>query len=64
MLRRLREVMAERESAQARLDKVVMLIASNIVAEVCSLYLQPETVRSSSSHRGPQPTRAQSTLLI
>ncbi len=40
MLRRLREVMAERESAQARLDKVVMLIASNIVAEVCSLYLR------------------------
>jgi len=40
MLRRLREVMAEHESAQARLDKVVMLIASNIVAEVCSLYLR------------------------
>jgi phosphotransferase system enzyme I (PtsP) len=33
-------VMAEHESAQARLDKVVMLIASNIVAEVCSLYLR------------------------
>ena len=40
MLRRLREVMAERESAQARLDKVVVLIASNMVAEVCSLYLR------------------------
>ncbi|MEM8575665.1 MAG: phosphoenolpyruvate--protein phosphotransferase [Pseudomonadota bacterium] len=40
MLRRLREVMAEHASAQARLDKVVMLIASNIVAEVCSLYLR------------------------
>ena len=40
MLRRLREVMAEHVSAQARLDKVVMLIASNIVAEVCSLYLR------------------------
>jgi phosphotransferase system enzyme I (PtsP) len=40
MLRRLREVMAEHESAQARLDKVVILIASNIVAEVCSLYLR------------------------
>ena len=32
--------MAERESAQARLDKVVVLIASNMVAEVCSLYLR------------------------
>jgi phosphotransferase system enzyme I (PtsP) len=40
MLRRLREVMAQRESAQARLDKVVVLIASNMVAEVCSLYLR------------------------
>ncbi|HZP09124.1 phosphoenolpyruvate--protein phosphotransferase [Methyloceanibacter sp.] len=39
LLRRLREVMAQRESAQARLDKVVVLIASNMVAEVCSLYL-------------------------
>ncbi len=40
LLRRLREVMATRESAQARLDKVVVLIASNMVAEVCSLYLR------------------------
>ncbi|MFD0986198.1 phosphoenolpyruvate--protein phosphotransferase [Methyloligella solikamskensis] len=40
LLRRLREVMAEHESAQARLDKVVVLIASNMVAEVCSLYLR------------------------
>ena len=32
--------MAERESAQARLDKVVVLIASNMVAEVCSLDLR------------------------
>jgi phosphotransferase system enzyme I (PtsP) len=40
LLRRLREVMAQRESAQARLDQVVVLIASNMVAEVCSLYLR------------------------
>ncbi|HZJ12213.1 MAG TPA: GAF domain-containing protein, partial [Methyloceanibacter sp.] len=40
LLRRLREAMAVRESAQARLDKVVVLIASNMVAEVCSLYLR------------------------
>ncbi len=40
LLRRLREVMAQRESAQIRLDKVVVLIASNMVAEVCSLYLR------------------------
>ena len=40
LLRRLREVMAGRESAQTRLDRVVVLIASNMVAEVCSLYLR------------------------
>ncbi len=40
MLRRLRELMADRESVQTRLDKVVVLIASNMVAEVCSLYLR------------------------
>jgi len=39
LLRRLREVMAEPVSAQARLDKIVILIASNMVAEVCSLYV-------------------------
>src|SRR6185312_3418303 len=37
LLRRLREVMAEPVSAQERLDKVVVLIAANMVAEVCSV---------------------------
>ncbi len=31
--------MAEPESAQARLDKIVVLIAANMVAEVCSIYV-------------------------
>jgi len=31
--------MAEPEAAQKRLDKIVVLIASNMVAEVCSVYL-------------------------
>ena len=39
LLRRLREVMAEQIGAQARLDKVVRVIASNMVAEVCSFYV-------------------------
>jgi phosphotransferase system enzyme I (PtsP) len=38
-LRRLREVMAEPVSAQERLDKIVVLIAANMVAEVCSVYV-------------------------
>lgn len=39
LLRRLREVMAEPISAQARLDKIVTQIAANMVAEVCSVYV-------------------------
>jgi phosphotransferase system enzyme I (PtsP) len=39
LLRRLREIMAEPVSAQARLDRVVVLIAANMVSEVCSLYV-------------------------
>ncbi len=39
LLRRLREVMAEQETAQEKLDRIVRLIAANMVAEVCSLYV-------------------------
>ena len=39
LLRRLREIMAEPVSAQERLDKIVSLIAANMVAEVCSVYV-------------------------
>ena len=39
LLRRLREAMAEPVSPQARLDKIVVHIASNMVAEVCSVYV-------------------------
>jgi phosphotransferase system enzyme I (PtsP) len=39
LLKRLREVMAEPVSAQERLDKIVVLIAANMVAEVCSVYV-------------------------
>jgi phosphotransferase system, enzyme I, PtsP len=39
LLRRLREVMAEPETAQVKLDKIVSLIAANMVAEVCSIYV-------------------------
>ena len=39
LLRRLREVMAEPISPQDRLDKIVVHIAANMVAEVCSVYV-------------------------
>ncbi|PZU94508.1 MAG: phosphoenolpyruvate--protein phosphotransferase [Chelatococcus sp.] len=42
LLRRLREVMAAPVSAQERLDRLVVLIAGNLVAEVCSVYVLRE----------------------
>jgi len=40
LLRRLREIMADPGSAQTRLNKLVSVIASIMVAEVCSIYLR------------------------
>jgi len=39
LLRKMRDIMGERITGQARLDKIVSLIAANMVAEVCSIYL-------------------------
>ena len=39
ILQRLREIMASEQTAQERLDKIVQVIATNMVAEVCSVYL-------------------------
>src|SRR5690606_18995158 len=39
LLRRLRELMAEPLEPQERLDRIVRQIASNMVAEVCSVYV-------------------------
>lgn len=40
LMRQLREVMAEPVDPQMRLDNTVKVIAANMVAEVCSLYLK------------------------
>ena len=39
LLRRLRGIMAVSESAQERLDRIVRVIAAEMVAEVCSAYV-------------------------
>ena len=39
LLRRLRDVMAGSDSAQERLNQVVKVIAADMVAEVCSIYI-------------------------
>ena len=46
LLGRLRNAMAEDDAGQARLDKIVSLIASSMQTEVCSIYLfrDPETL--------------------
>ncbi|MBX3489294.1 MAG: phosphoenolpyruvate--protein phosphotransferase [Parvibaculum sp.] len=64
LLRRLREVMAEPESAQKRLDKIVVLIASNMVAEVCSVYLvNRQSELELSATEGLKPTAVHNTRL-
>ena len=56
LLRRLREVMAEPVSAQTRLDRIVVHIAANMVAEVCSVYvLRADTLTRALRHRGSEP---------
>jgi phosphotransferase system enzyme I (PtsP) len=40
MLRRLRQVMAEPGGGQQRLDRITTVIATNMTAEVCSIYLK------------------------
>lgn len=42
MLRRLRVVMAEPITALERLEKIVVMVASNMMAEVCSVYILRE----------------------
>ena len=42
LLRRLRDALAEGGDGQERLDKIVKLIATGLVAEVCSVYLRRE----------------------
>ncbi len=56
LLRRLREISAESVSAQARLDKIVVQIAANMVAEVCSVYvLRADQRLELYATEGPQP---------
>ncbi len=50
--------MAEQISAQSRLDKLVTLIATNMVAEVCSIYLRRAgKYLELFATEGPQPRR-------
>ena len=64
LLRRLREVMAEPEATQTRLDKITRLIASNMVAEVCSIYvMRPGGLLELFSTEGLNPKSVHETKL-
>ena len=58
LLKRLRELMAEPLEPQERLDRIVREIASNMVAEVCSLYvLRADSRARTLCHRRSEPGR-------
>ncbi len=64
LMRKLREVMAEQVTAQQRLDMIVVLIASNMVAEVCSVYLmRPTNELELFATEGLKPTAVHKTRL-
>lgn len=64
LLRQLREVMAGSGSAQDRLDKIAALIAANVVAEVCSIYvMRPGRVLELYATRGLNPQAVHNTRM-
>ncbi|MEE8272282.1 MAG: phosphoenolpyruvate--protein phosphotransferase [Alphaproteobacteria bacterium] len=64
LLARLRDVMAASGGAQARLDKIVRLIAAEMVAEVCSCYvMRPGEVLELFSTIGLNPAAVHRTRL-
>ena len=64
LLRRLREAMAEAADSETRLNTVVRLIASNMVAEVCSVYLmRPGDILELFATEGLNPSAVHKTRL-
>ena len=63
LLRRLREVMAGKGSAQDRMDQLVMAIAANMVAEVCSIYLLRDGMLELFATEGLKPSAVHKTTL-
>ncbi|MFZ1988280.1 MAG: phosphoenolpyruvate--protein phosphotransferase [Alphaproteobacteria bacterium] len=63
LLRQMRSLMADRRSAQERLNRLVMLIASNMVSEVCSIYLLRKGVLELFATQGLNPAAVHRTTL-
>ncbi|MCT4657152.1 MAG: phosphoenolpyruvate--protein phosphotransferase [Cohaesibacter sp.] len=64
LLRRLREAMAKPTDAQERLNEIVTLIAANMVAEVCSVYvLRADNLLELFATQGLNPSAVHQTSL-
>jgi phosphotransferase system enzyme I (PtsP) len=64
LLRRLRDVMAGGGKAQERLNKIVTIVAADMVAEVCSVYvMRPGEVLELFANRGFKPEAVHKTRL-
>jgi phosphotransferase system enzyme I (PtsP) len=63
ILRRFREIMAASVSAQERLDRLVSMIASTMVADVCSIYLRRGDTNELFATEGLKPEAVHRTRL-
>ena len=64
LLARVRDVMAGPDAAQTRLDRVVQIIAADMVAEVCSIYVRrPNDVLELFATQGLKPSAVHQTRL-
>ena len=64
LLKRLREVMAGAGTAQQRMDQIVGVIAANMVAEVCSIYMIRDGVLELFATEGLNPDAVHKTMLL
>jgi phosphotransferase system enzyme I (PtsP) len=63
LLRKLREIMGTDEEAQVRLDRLVAMVASTMVADVCSIYLTRGAVHELFATQGLAPGAVHRTRL-
>jgi phosphotransferase system enzyme I (PtsP) len=63
LLRKLREIMGTDEEAQVRLDRLVAMVASTMVADVCSIYLTRGAINELFATQGLAPGAVHRTRL-
>ncbi len=64
LLRSVRGVMAGHGNAQKRLDELVKVIAGEMVAEVCTVYVMRAGLSGSSGHGSGPPRLYQGALIM